>query len=293
MNVNARPAGVEAPVATLAEVAGGYFSGSLALLADAGHMLTDLLALAVAFTAVTLGARRADERRTYGYRRLEILGALANGVALVVVSLMIVGEAYERWVTPRPVDTGIMSLVAAIGLAANVGGLFLLRGHRENLNVRGAFVHILGDTLSSVGVLVGAGVIALTGFARIDPLLSFGISLVIIGSSFSLLHEVVNVLLEAAPRGMDTAEIRRTIAGTAGVDAVHDLHVWSITSGLPALSAHIVVRDGTRNCDAIRRAILASLETRYAIHHVTLQVESADDDHCRCCLNTHDGKEPV
>ena len=275
-------------VIMMVEVMGGFWSGSLSLLADAGHMLTDVLALAVAFAALAFGARPPDDRRTYGYRRLEILAALANGVALVVVSGSIMVEAYERWIEPRPVDAFVMSVVAAVGLLANLAGLLLLRGHRQNLNVRGAFVHILGDTLSSVGVLCGAGIIALTGWTRVDPILSVGIGVVIVWSSFSLLREVVDVLLEAAPRGIDTDQVRRLIAATAGVDTVHDLHVWSISSGMPALSVHVVVSDRTRNYDEVRRSIQDELKRAFAIDHSTLQVEMSSDGDCGCCPQSDD-----
>jgi cobalt-zinc-cadmium efflux system protein len=188
----------------VAEVAGGLISGSLALLADAGHMLTDALALLIAFVALLLAARPADDRRTYGYRRLEILAALINGVALVVVSGSILIEAVERWMMPREVDARVMSGVAVVGLVANLVGLGLLGGHRGNLNVRAAFLHVLTDTLSSVGVLAGAFVIALTGWTRADALISAAIAVAIAAGSFTLLREVVEVLLEAAPRGIDT-----------------------------------------------------------------------------------------
>ena len=267
----------------LAEVLGGIYSGSLALLADAGHMLTDVLALAVAFAALAISARPADERRTYGYRRLEILAALANGTALVVVSGSIMVEAYRRWMDPQPVKAGIMSIVATVGLLANLVGLFLLRGDRENLNVRGAFLHVLGDTLSSVGVLVGAAVIATTGFTRIDSILSAVIGVIIILSSFAILREVFDVLLESAPRGIDTDKVRALIARTAGVDGVHDLHVWSIASGMPALSAHVIVSNSAHDHDQVRRTIREALKRTFDIDHATLQVESSDDGDCGCC----------
>ncbi|MBI3178142.1 MAG: cation transporter, partial [Deltaproteobacteria bacterium] len=162
-----------------AELLGGVVSGSLALLADAGHMLTDVLALGVALAALLLGQRPADERRTYGYRRLEILAALANGVALVVVSGAIVLEAIERWQAPQPVDTTLMSAVAALGLAGNLLALWLLRGHLDSLNLRGAFLHVLGDTLSSVGVVAAALIMTATGWTRLDAVVSLGIALII------------------------------------------------------------------------------------------------------------------
>ena len=267
----------------VAETTGGWIAGSLALLADAGHMLTDVLALLVAFTAMSLSQKPADERRTYGYRRLEILAALANGIALVVVSVTIVYEAAQRWMQPRPVDVTLMSVVAVIGLVSNLFGLWLLRGEHHNLNVRGAFLHMLGDTLSSVGVVAAAAVIAVTGWTRIDALLSFGIAAVIVITSLSLLREVIDVLLEAAPRDIDTAKVRMSIAAIAGVAEVHDLHVWSIASGLPALSAHIVVTDPASDCHEIRVAILDRMRSEYTIDHCTLQMERLSDDGCGCC----------
>jgi cobalt-zinc-cadmium efflux system protein len=266
----------------IAEVVGGLWSGSLALLADAGHMLTDVLALLIAFVAVALGGMPADDRRTYGYRRLEVLAALINGVALVVVSGSIVLEAIERWSTPREIDTTIMIVVAAIGLVANLVGLGLLGGHRANLNVRGAFLHILGDTLSSVGVLVAAGLIALTGWARLDAIVSLGIAIVIVVTSLSLLREVIEVLLEAAPRGIDTDAVRRSICATHGVRGVFDLHIWSITSGIPALSAHIVVHDTNVDRDEVLIAISQMLRERFGIGHSTLQIEAEAHEECYC-----------
>jgi cobalt-zinc-cadmium efflux system protein len=266
----------------LAELAGGWLSGSLALLADAGHMLTDALALLIAFAAVALSSLPADDRRTYGYRRLEILAALVNGVALVVISGSIAFEALERWQSPRDIDATVMGAVAGIGLVANLAGLWLLGGHRSNLNVRGAFLHILGDTLSSVGVLVVAGLIALTGWTRLDALVSLGIAVVIVITSFGLLREVVEVLLEAAPRGIDTNRVRRAICGVDGVDGVFDLHIWSITSGLPALSAHVVVSDPRADRDAILITIQRLLRESFAIGHSTLQLEASAHHECYC-----------
>jgi len=265
------------------EVIGGYLSGSLALLADAGHMLTDLLALIVAFAALSLGALPADRRATYGYRRLEILAALINGVALVVLSVSIAYEAIERWLAPQPVDHTIMAAVAAVGLLANLIGLWLLHAHGDNLNMRGAFLHVLGDTLTSVGVIVGALIIALTGWARIDALISLAIAGVIVFTSLILLRDVVNVLLEAAPRGINTEEVRHTIHGVVGVAQVHDLHVWSITSGLPALSAHVVVADPAADFHSLLVDIRQRLRDEYHIDHATLQIEARTQEGCGCC----------
>jgi cobalt-zinc-cadmium efflux system protein len=266
----------------LAELVGGILSGSLALLADAGHMLTDVLALLVAWGALAFSSRKADQRRTYGYRRLEILAALANGVALVVLSGSIAYEAVQRWLAPDDIDVRVMSAVAAIGLCGNILGLLLLR-HERGVNLRGAFLHVLGDTLSSVGVLAGAAVIAVTGWTRADAVISIGIAIIIVITSVSLLREVIDVLLEAAPPGIDTEEVRRAIGGIEGVTEVHDLHVWSITSGLHALSAHVVVADPARDQHAVLQAIQLRLRAEYAIDHSTLQIETRAIDDCGSC----------
>jgi cobalt-zinc-cadmium efflux system protein len=246
-------------------------------------MLTDALALLIAFVALLLAARPADDRRTYGYRRLEILAALINGVALVVVSGSILIEAVERWMMPREVDARVMSGVAVVGLMANLVGLGLLGGHRGNLNVRAAFLHVLTDTLSSVGVLAGAIAIALTGWTRADALISAAIAVAIAAGSFTLLREVVEVLLEAAPRGIDTERVRQTIGDINGVDGVHDLHVWSITSGMPALSAHVTVKDPAFDPHEVLMAIRSRLRELYSIDHSTLQIERNDEGDCSGC----------
>lgn len=267
----------------VAELAGGVISGSLALLADAGHMLTDAFALLVALVALLLASRPADDRRTYGYRRLEILAALINGVALVVVAGSILFEAAERWMAPHEIDARMMSVVAAVGLVANLFGLGLLGGHRGNLNVRAAFLHVLTDTLSSFGVLVGAVVIALTGWTRIDALISIAIAIAIAVGSFALLREVIEVLLEAAPRGINTEKVRRTIGDVSGVDGVHDLHIWSITSGMPALSAHVTVKDPAFDAHEVLTTIQGKLRELYSIDHSTLQIERSDERNCGGC----------
>mgnify|MGYP006271180999 CR=1 FL=1 len=266
----------------LAELVGGLLSGSLALLADAGHMLTDLLALLLAFVALVLSQKPADDRRTYGYRRLEILAALINGVALVLISGSVFYEAVQRWQAPSAIRPGLMAGVAALGLFANGVGLLLLHENRQNLNIRGAFLHVLGDTLSSVAVLVSAGVIALTGWTRIDPLLSMGIALLIVTTSVAMLREVFNVLLEAAPPGIDTEEVRKTIGSARGVAQVHDLHIWSITSGVPALSAHVVVPNPQDDPHQVLQTIQSQLQRRHDIDHATLQIERVPLAQCGC-----------
>lgn len=266
----------------VAEGVGGFWAGSLALVADAGHMLTDVLAIVVTLAALMLSSRPADPKRTYGYRRVEVLAALLNGMALMLVCGFIVIEAVRRWMHPEPIHSGTMSIIATVGLVANLSGLWLLRNERHNLNMRSAFLHILGDTLSSIGVLLAAGIIALTGFTRLDSLVSIGITAIICVSTYRLLKEVIEVLLESAPPGIQTEDVLRTIQKVPGISQVHDLHIWSISSGLPALSAHIVVDDAQINTRIILQQVQEQLRKTYAITHSTLQIE--DMQHATCEL---------
>lgn len=268
----------------VAEVVGGIYSGSLALLADAGHMLTDLLSLLVAFAAMVWGARPADARRTYGYRRLEVLAALANSVALVLVAGSIAWEAWQRLRDPASVTLPVMMGVAAVGLVANLMGLWLMgHGHsHDDVNMRGAFLHILGDTLSSLGVIVGGAIMATTGWLWIDPLLSVALAVLIVASSYRLLKEVIDVLLEAVPRGIDTAAVQQAMVQVPGVDQVHDLHIWSITSGMAALSAHVVVTNSAQDPNVVLHQSLAVLREKFHIDHATLQIERSVEPACGC-----------
>jgi len=258
----------------LVEVAGGILSGSLALLSDAGHMLTDILALVLSLMAARFATLPANHAKTYGYHRLEILTALVNGSILVVVAATLAYKASCRFLAPTPIDGPVMLGVAAAGLAANLAGLWLLSGHR-NLNVRGARMHIIGDALSSAGVVLAAAVIGVTGWYRLDPLVAGAVSIVIAVGAVRLVREAVDVLLEAAPRGLVIDDVRRAIAEVPGVVEVHDLHVWSITTGLPALSGHVRVdeRAATAPDDTLGR-ISAALRGRFGIVHSTLQIES-------------------
>ena len=264
------------------EVAGGLLSGSLALVADAGHMLTDAGGLAIALLAASLAARPATSARTYGLARAEILAALANALLLGVVGVWVVVEAVRRWNTPPEIATGLMIAVALIGGVVNLVGLLLLRrGQAESLNVRGAYLEVLGDLLGSGAVLVAGVVIALTGWARADAIASLAIGLLILPRALSLLRDVVDVLLEATPRGVDLEQVREHIAGVRGVVDVHDLHAWTITSGMPALSAHVVVDD---ECIAHGRSgeVLAALRQCLGVHfateHCTFQLEPVGHD---------------
>ena len=265
----------------VAEAVGGWLTGSLALLADAGHMLTDLSALLVSLLAIRLATRPADRSKTFGYQRVEVLAALTNGLLLMGLSVALFHEAWERFADPPEIHTIPMVLVALVGLVANVVGLWLLAGSRSNINVRGAFLHILGDTISSAGVVVGGLVMWGTGFFWIDPILTFVIGIVIIVSATSLVREAVDVLLEAVPCHVDLEDVVGLLADTDGVEDVHDVHVWTITSGMVALSGHLVVAPETAaaDTDRILTAVKEALLERWGIAHTTLQVESRDYKH--------------
>ena len=261
----------------VAEVVGGYVSNSLALLADAGHMFTDVLAIALAYAALGFATRPPTAHKTYGWYRLEVLAALVNGVTLVVMSLFIFWEAYERLLDPPEVSTATMLAVATIGLVANAFGLFFLHGHSGSLNMRGAYLHVLGDLLSSVAVVAGGVFMAFTGIYLVDPILSVLIGAIIIFSAYRLLRESVDVLLEAIPRGMKLEEVGNAIARIEGVIGVHDLHIWCLTSGLNALSCHVEVRTDTlAQSDALLGRINDMLRTRFSVTHTTIQMESED-----------------
>ncbi|MBK5110016.1 MAG: cation transporter [Thermoleophilia bacterium] len=257
----------------LVEAVGGVVTGSLALLADAGHMLSDSFSLILALFAVSLAARPATARRSFGYKRAEILAALVNGVLLVVVSVWVVVEAINRLGDPVEILGGEMLVVAVIGLAANlVAARVLYRASGESLNVKAALRHVLADIAGSVGVILAAAIILTTGWQQADAIVSILISVLIAASAWSILSESVDVLLESAPRGTDPEEIGLAMAAETGVDQVHDLHIWQITSGFPTLSAHVLVGPGA-DCHGIRRDLETMLAERFSIEHTTLQVE--------------------
>jgi len=265
-----------------AELIGGFYSGSLALLSDAGHMLTDGSALLIALLAARIAERPADTRRTYGYYRFEILAALLNGAILIALAGYIGYEAFERIAVPEPVKTKAMIAVACVGLVANLVGMRILHGRTGNLNVRGAYLHLLSDTLSSVAVVLG-GVVMWTydGLWFIDPILSVLISILILLSGYRLIRESVSILLEAVPAGLDTSEIAASMAAVDGVAHVHDLHVWSITSGMYALSAHVVLAPGFDSVDNndVLGDIRELLCAQFKIDHTTIQIESEGYEH--------------
>lgn len=264
---------------TVVEVAGGLLTGSLALLADAGHMLSDNLSLGLALFAAWLAGRPATPERSFGYRRAEILAALANGVALVAISIWIFVEALSRLQEPTEVLGVPMLAVATLGLAVNAAGVLVLsKSGGKNLNVEGALRHVIADALGSVGAMAAAGVIILTGWRYADPLISIAIAILILASSWTLLRDSTNVLLEAAPRGLNAEEVGRKMVAADGVTEVHDLHIWTITSGFPALSAHVLVGH-QENCHARRRDLEELLAHEFGISHTTLQVDHTGDHH--------------
>ena len=259
------------------EVVGGLITGSLALLADAGHMLSDSASLALALLAFWLSARPATPNRSFGYKRAEILAALANGVTLVAISIWIFIEAYGRLGEPPEILGGPMLAVAVAGLAVNVAGFAILaRSSGESLNLQGAARHVLADLLGSVGAIAAALIVITTGWRYADPLISVLIGLLVLASSWKLLRDSVNILLEKSPPGLDADEIGRSMVRSGGVAEVHDLHVWTITSGFPALAAHVLV-ERDEDCHARRRELEGILHDEYGIEHTTLQVDHAGD----------------
>jgi cobalt-zinc-cadmium efflux system protein len=257
----------------LVEFVGGLLANSLALMADAGHMLSDAGALGLSIFALWFARRPATAAKTYGYLRIEILAALANGVTLVVISLAIFWHAYRRLLAPETVDGGLMLAVASAGLAVNVIAAFLLhRSAGHNLNVRGAYLHVLGDLLGSAGAIAAAVIILATGWLAADPIISCIVAGLILFSSWRLIRESVDVLLEAVPRHIDLEAVRRAIDDIPGVDEVRDLHVWTLTSGYLAMSGHALVTDPS-DYKRVLELIHARMHDGFGISHVTFQVE--------------------
>jgi len=259
----------------LIEAVGGWLTNSLALLADAGHMLTDVAALFLAMVAIWLADRTAPREKTYGYYRLEILAAIVNAVALIVISLVILYEAYERFQAPPEVRGFEMIFIAAGGLVINSLGLWILRQRQVSLNLRGAFLHILGDALGSIGAMSAGVLIWLWGWNMADPLFSVVTAFLIIYCAWRLIRDSVNVLLEATPAHIDIDAVKETIKRVDGVYDMHDLHVWTITPGKEALSAHIVLHQGA--CHKTTLEMLQDrLKVEFGIAHATIQLETPD-----------------
>jgi cobalt-zinc-cadmium efflux system protein len=260
----------------VAEAAGGWWTGSLALLADAGHMLTDVGALILALTAVWFSSRPATSSKTFGYYRLEIIAALANGVALVVISLLIFYGAWERWLDPPVVRSGPMMIFAAGGLVVNLVCAWILHSHDQiDLNMRGAWLHVIGDALGSVAALAAGAFMWGFGWYTADPLFSVLISILIIWGSIRVIRESANVLLEGTPAHINLAAVEDAILATKGVDDVHDLHVWTITSGREALSAHVIHSQTISQPDLLKE-LRIKLHDRFGVDHLTIQLETPD-----------------
>ena len=261
------------------QVAGALVSGSLALLADAGHMLSDAAGVSIALLAAWIATRPPTKRRTYGYQRAEVLAALANAVLLIIIAAVIFTEAIRRIGSAPEVHTGVMLWAAAIGGLANLASLLVLHsGRRESLNVRGAYLEVLGDLLGSAAVIVSAVVIMVTGYEQADTWASILIALMILPRAWSLLKEVIDVLLEATPQGVDTEMIRDHIVRVPGISDAHDIHIWTITSGVPVFSAHVVVEDEhltSEGMDRLLDRLTGCLSDHFDTEHCTFQLEPA------------------
>jgi cobalt-zinc-cadmium efflux system protein len=257
----------------LVEAVGGYLSGSLALLADAGHMLTDVGAIGLSLLTAWIAQRPADQSKTYGYLRWEILAALINGAALIGIAAWVVIEAIGRMGSPREINAGMFVVIASLGLVVNLIGLYLLHGsHRSHLNARGVYLHIMSDLLGSVAALGAALVVTLTGWTLADPIISIALSLLILAGAWRLIRESTDILLEAVPAHVSMAEVQRRMLAVEGVETVHDLHVWTVTSGMVAMSGHAVVPLLDQHpgvLEQIRRAMGG-----LGIGHVTIQLET-------------------
>ena len=263
-------------VILVVEAIGAFASNSLALLADAGHMLTDVSGIGLALLAIWFAGRAPTADRSFGYLRLEILAAVANAVLLFGVAAFILLEAWQRLSTPPEVATGLMLAVALLGLGANAVSLFLLRrAQRESLNMRGAYLEVMGDFAGSVAVIVAALVIAATGWSQADSVASVVIALLILPRTFALLREATDVLLEATPKGIDMDHVRQHILDAPGVEDCHDLHAWTITSGMNVVSAHVILAEGADPA-ATLDALCACLSDDFDIEHSTFQLETAD-----------------
>jgi len=269
----------------LIELAGGLLSHSLALLSDAGHVLTDVFALGLAWFALEQSKRPADQRRSYGYQRVGILAALANALTLIVIVAAIAFEAVQRLMAPVPVQGGIVIVTALVAIAVNTFVILTLRGGGPSLNLRAALLHVTGDVAASAGVVVAGAVIVLTGWLYIDPILSFAIAVLIAYSAWGIVRETVNLLMEGTPREIDVAAITRQITRTPKVSGVHDLHVWALSPDQVALSCHVVVGDiSLGDAEHVIRDLEHRLCDQFAIGHTTIQVES-----CHPCGEIHHG----
>ncbi len=269
-------------VIMVVEIIGGILSNSLALLGDAGHMLVDALALGLSLFAMAIARRPATSAKTYGYHRVEIMAALANGLLLVLVSVYIFYEAYQRFLDPPLVQAPIMLIVATIGLIANLAGIFLLKAaSHKNLNIKAAFWHVIGDTISSVGVIIAGVIIAVTGWSYADSLIAVFIGTIILWGAIRIVREASDILLMTVPKHIHLNEVIDIIKKAPGVEDVHDIHLWTITSGIHALSAHLVIEEQTVSQSAnIVETVNKDLTRHFGITHTTLQLEC---ERCETC----------
>jgi len=262
----------------IAEIIGGILSDSLALLSDAGHMAIDALALSLSWSAIRIARRPATLGKTYGYHRAEILAALINGTMLIVLAIIIFYEAYQRFSQPPEVKAPLMLTVAVIGLIANIAGVVLLKDeHRKSINIKAAFWHVLGDAISSLGVIIAGIIILITGFYLADSIAAIITGGIMIWGAVQVVTEVVNVLLEGVPRNISAGDVIATIRSIPGVNDIHDIHIWAITSSINALSAHLLIDDQmvSRSADIVA-AVKGELKKQYNINHTTLQLECVD-----------------
>jgi cobalt-zinc-cadmium efflux system protein len=274
---NERPLWIALSLTTiflLAEVIGGILANSLALISDAAHMFTDAAALAISLTAIRIGRRPADSTRTFGYYRFEILAAAFNAILLFLVAIYILYEAYDRLKNPPEIQSGAMLVIAVLGLIINLISMRLLSaGKNESLNVKGAYLEVWSDMLGSIGVIVGALVIRWTGWSWVDSAVAVAIGLWVLPRTWILLKQSINVLLEGVPEGIGVADVRAAILGCPGVTSIHDLHIWSISSGKTSLSVHVVCEATNTDWPAMLDAVRQKLETEFDIHHATIQLE--------------------
>lgn len=271
----------------IVEVIGGILTNSLALLSDAGHMLSDAAALGLSYVAMTLGQKAASNRKTFGYKRFEILAAFINGITLLLISLYIFYEAYQRIASPPEVVSSGMLIISIIGLVVNIVAAFILmKGDKdENLNVRSAFLHVLGDMLGSVGAIVAALLIMFFGWNLADPIASIIVAVLIIISGYRVTRDSFHILMEGAPLNLDIEQVKEKLLSLSEVKGVHDLHAWSITSDFPALSCHLIVEQDQNDQDVLSKA-KKLLHEEFELHHVTIQIDKEGtakcsvDDHC-------------
>lgn len=274
------------------EVIGGLITGSLALLSDAAHVFMDVFALGLSFFALRLSSRPADDRHTYGWHRLEVLAALVNGLTLLVISITIGWEAYQRFLEPAPVRGPLMLVIAVLGLVVNLAVALVLGGHRHgekahvhrDINLQSAFLHVIGDAVSSVGVIAAAIIISLTGLKWVDPLASALIAVLILVSSFRVLKGSLHILMEGTPEGVSLSDVEREMLQSVTVASVHDLHIWNLCSQDVALSAHVVLDgSGAQTPEEVMADLRKRLDERFEIRHTTIQFEEvacADEFHC-------------